>query len=81
MIALYSLALLASAALLFGPPGVLASAWPGFLEAAGIDTGDPDLETRLHALQVLRMCELLAGDSLDGSVRTAVEDRLRQSVR
>jgi aminoglycoside phosphotransferase (APT) family kinase protein len=65
----------------FGPPGVLASAWPGFLEAAGIDAGDPDLEARLHALQVLRMCELLAGDSLEGSVRAAVEDRLRQSVR
>jgi aminoglycoside phosphotransferase (APT) family kinase protein len=65
----------------FGPPGVLASAWPGFLQAAGIEAGGPDIEARLHALQVLRMCELLAGDSLDGSVRTAVEDRLHRSVR
>lgn len=65
----------------FGPPGVLAEAWPGFLAAAGIDAGDPDLEARLHALQVLRMCELLAGDSLDGSVRTAVDDRLRSTLR
>jgi hypothetical protein len=81
VIALYSLALLVSAALLFGSPGVLASAWPGFLEAAGIDAGDPDLGARVHALQVLRMCELLAGGQLDGSVRTPVEARLRQSVR
>jgi aminoglycoside phosphotransferase (APT) family kinase protein len=65
----------------FGPPGALASAWPGFLDAAGIDIGDPDLEARLHALQVLRMCELLAGESLDGGVRRAVEDRLRRSLR
>ena len=65
----------------FGPPGVLASARPGFLEAAGVDASDPHLEARLHALQVLRMCELLAGDSLEGSVRTAVEDRLRHSLR
>jgi aminoglycoside phosphotransferase (APT) family kinase protein len=64
----------------FGPAGALASAWPGFLEAAEIDDGDPSLDARLHALQVLRMCELLAGDSLDGGVRTAVEDRLRKSL-
>jgi aminoglycoside phosphotransferase (APT) family kinase protein len=65
----------------FGPPGVLASAWPGFLQTAGIDANDPNLEARVHALQILRMCELLAGGSLDGSVRTAVENRLRQSLR
>src|SRR5262249_36114900 len=59
----------------FGPAGALDSAWPGFLEAAGIDASDPDLDARVHALQVLRMCELLAGDSLDANVRGAVERR------
>ena len=65
----------------FSPPGVLASAWREFLEAAAVDAGDPHLAARLHALQVLRMCELLAGDSLDGGVRTTVADRLHRTLR
>jgi aminoglycoside phosphotransferase (APT) family kinase protein len=65
----------------FGPRGALASAWPGFLDAAGVHAGNPALEARLHALQVLRMCELLAGDTLDAGIRTTVEQRLRRALR
>jgi aminoglycoside phosphotransferase len=56
------------------------SAWPAFLDGAGIDATDPELPVRIRALQVLRMLELLAGESLDAGVRRIVADRLRTTI-
>jgi hypothetical protein len=43
-------------------PAVLGSAWPQFLQGAGIDATDPELPDRVRCLQVLRMLELLADE-------------------
>jgi aminoglycoside phosphotransferase (APT) family kinase protein len=56
--------------------GDLAQAWPAFRAAAAVAADEP----RIHALQVLRMLELLAGDTLDDDVRALVAQRLRASV-
>jgi aminoglycoside phosphotransferase (APT) family kinase protein len=62
----------------FSSPAVLESAWPPFLDGAGIDATDPDLPGRVGALQVLRMLELLAGGSgLAPPVQRILADRLR----
>jgi hypothetical protein len=59
---------------------VFDAAWPAFLEAARVQTGDPDLPDRIRALQVLRMLELLAGSSLAPEVRPTVAASLRSSL-
>ncbi|PXX65217.1 aminoglycoside phosphotransferase (APT) family kinase protein [Nocardia tenerifensis] len=57
-----------------GPAG---TAWREFLDAAGFDPGEPDLERRVTALQILRMLELLAErPDLSSVLRTAVHERL-----
>jgi aminoglycoside phosphotransferase (APT) family kinase protein len=58
---------------------ILDRALPPFLEAAEIDTSDPDLSKRLRALQILRMLELLAEQQALG-VREAVIHRLRSTL-
>jgi aminoglycoside phosphotransferase (APT) family kinase protein len=63
-------------------PSVLEAAWPQFLDGAGIDATDPQLPVRVHSLQVLRMLELLAGDtSLDPDIQHIVAARLRAQLR
>jgi aminoglycoside phosphotransferase (APT) family kinase protein len=64
----------------FAGAGVFEAAWPAFLEAARVQTGDPDLPDRIRALQVLRMLELLAGSSLAPEVRPTVAASLRSSL-
>jgi aminoglycoside phosphotransferase (APT) family kinase protein len=66
----------------FASPSVLGTAWVGFLQGAGIDPSDPQLPARVHALQVLRMLELVADEtSLSPDVRRVVADRLRAMLR
>jgi hypothetical protein len=66
----------------FASPAVLESAWPPFLQGAGVDATDPELPVRVRSLQVLRMLELLAGEaSLAPEVRRIVADRLRAVLR
>ena len=66
----------------FAGPAVLESAWPPFLRGAGIDATDPELPARVRCLRVLRMVELLAGEtSLAPEVRRIVADRLRAMLR
>jgi aminoglycoside phosphotransferase (APT) family kinase protein len=66
----------------FASPAVLESAWPPFLQGAGVDATDPELPVRVRTLQVLRMLELLAGEaSLAPEVRRIVADRLRAMLR
>jgi aminoglycoside phosphotransferase (APT) family kinase protein len=65
----------------FSGPEVLERAWPAFLEGAGIDPTDHELPGRIASLQVLRMLELLGGDtSLDSGVGSIVADRLRATL-
>jgi aminoglycoside phosphotransferase len=64
----------------FSPAGVLEAAWPEFLRGAGIDPAEPLLAERVRALQVLRMLELLDGDSLSDDVRAIVETRLASEL-
>ena len=64
-------------AMSFASSSLLTAVWPAFLRAAKIDPGDSDLTERVHALQILRMLELLADEgSLDGPVRDVVHRRL-----
>jgi hypothetical protein len=66
----------------FAPPAVLESAWPPFLEGAGIDATDPELAVRVRSLQVVRMLELLADESsLAPEVQPIVAERLRAMLR
>jgi aminoglycoside phosphotransferase (APT) family kinase protein len=66
----------------FSSPSVLETAWPAFLDGAGIDATDPELADRVRSLQVLRMLELLAGrTSLGPDVQRIVADRLRATLR
>jgi aminoglycoside phosphotransferase (APT) family kinase protein len=66
----------------FSSPAVLESAWPPFLQGAGIDATDPQLPARVRSLQVLRMLELLAGQpSLAPDVQRIVADRLHAMLR
>lgn len=65
----------------FSPPAVREAAWPEFLDGAGVDANDPELLSRIHSLQLLRLLELRAGDSLAASVRPTVADRLHTSLR
>jgi len=66
----------------FAGPAVLESAWPPFLQGAGVDVTDPELPARVRSLQVLRMLELLAGEaSLAPEVGRIVADRLRATLR
>jgi aminoglycoside phosphotransferase (APT) family kinase protein len=58
---------------------ILDRALPSFLRTAGIDTSDPDLSQRLHALQILRMLELLT-EQQTLSVRETVIHRLRSTI-
>jgi len=65
----------------FAPPSVLGAAWPAFLQGAGIDPTDPRLPTRVRALQVLRMLELVTDETgLSPEVRRVVADRLRTTL-
>ena len=57
------------------------AAWLEFLHGAGVDKNDPELLSRIRALQLLRMLELLAGDSLGPDVRRIVANRLRTTLR
>ena len=60
-----------------GSPG-----WQPFLRGAGIDATDPELPVRVRCLQVLRMVELLAGETrLAPEVRGIIADRLRSMLR
>ncbi|MBV8941009.1 MAG: aminoglycoside phosphotransferase family protein [Solirubrobacterales bacterium] len=65
----------------FSSPAVLEAAWPEFLDGAGIDANEPDLFRRIRSLQLLRMLELLAGDSLGPGVRRTVAERLHTLLR
>ena len=66
----------------FASPAVLESAWPPFLQGAGIDATDPELPGHVRSLQVLRMLELLAGESsLAPDVQRIVADRLHAMLR
>jgi aminoglycoside phosphotransferase (APT) family kinase protein len=66
----------------FASRSVLRAAWLAFLQGAGIDPADPLLPARVHALQVLRMLELVADEtSLSPDVRRVVADRLRAMLR
>jgi aminoglycoside phosphotransferase (APT) family kinase protein len=66
----------------FSSPSVLEAAWPAFLQGAGIDATDPELPIRVRSLQVLRMLELLAGETILGpDVQRIVADRLRATLR
>lgn len=66
----------------FSPPWVLEAGWPAFLEGAGIDATDPELPGRVHSLQVLRMLELLVGETSFGpEIRRIVAERLRAELR
>jgi aminoglycoside phosphotransferase (APT) family kinase protein len=66
----------------FGSPSVLETAWLAFLQGAGIDPSDPQLPARVHALQVLRMLELVTDEaSLSPDVRRVVAARLRAMLR
>jgi aminoglycoside phosphotransferase (APT) family kinase protein len=66
----------------FASGSVLGAAWPAFLQGAGIDPSDPQLSARVHALQVLRMLELVADErSLSPDVRRVVTDRLQVMLR
>jgi aminoglycoside phosphotransferase (APT) family kinase protein len=66
----------------FASPAVLESAWPPFLQGAEIDATDLELPVRVRSLQVLRMLELLAGEtSLAPDVQRIVADRLRSMLQ
>lgn len=66
----------------FSSPSVLETAWPAFLQGAGVDTTDPQLPLRVRLLQVLRMLELLSSkSSLGPDVQRVVADRLRNTLR
>jgi hypothetical protein len=55
---------------------------PAFLQGAGIDATDPELPVRVRSLQVVRMLELLAGEtSLAPGVQRIVADRLHAMLR
>jgi aminoglycoside phosphotransferase (APT) family kinase protein len=57
-------------------PPVLDAVLAAFLDRAGIDPTDPQLPDRVRSLQVLRMVELLAGDTrLDPEIQRIVADR------
>ncbi|QIS09556.1 phosphotransferase enzyme family protein [Nocardia arthritidis] len=56
-------------------------AWPEFLVSAGIDPAEPELPQRVHALQVLRVLELLtARADLDPAVLDSTRKRLSRSL-
>ena len=66
----------------FSSAPVLEAAWPSFLQGAGIDAIEPELAERIDALQVLRMLELLGGDSpLDTDIAGILAGRLRAMLR
>jgi hypothetical protein len=66
----------------FASPSVLGAAWLAFLQGARIDPTDPQLPARVHALQVLRMLELVTDEtSLSPDIRRVVADRLRAMLR
>ncbi len=65
----------------FSSPGVHETAWPEFLQGAGVDADEPELLCCIRSLQLLRMLELLAGDSLGAGVRRIVAERLNKSLR
>jgi aminoglycoside phosphotransferase (APT) family kinase protein len=65
----------------FSPRPVREAAFPQFLHGAGINAEEPEFLRRLRSLQLLRMLELLASDSLAPGVRRTVTDRLRTSLR
>jgi aminoglycoside phosphotransferase (APT) family kinase protein len=52
----------------FASPSVLGAAWLAFLQGAGIDPTDPQLPARVHALQVLRMLELVTDERSEDRV-------------
>jgi aminoglycoside phosphotransferase (APT) family kinase protein len=66
----------------FGEASALERGWLPFLEGAGIDSTDPMLSARVHALQVLRMLELTVGEtSIGPEIRSVVTDRLREMLQ
>ena len=65
----------------FSPPVVLRAAWPEFLEDARVNSDDPEFLSRIRSLQLLRMLELLTGDSLGPGIRRTVANRLRSSLQ
>lgn len=66
----------------FSSRSIFKAAWPEFLRGADIDAIDPELSDRVRSLQVLRMLELLAGEtSLAPEVQRIVTDRLRTMLR
>ena len=60
----------------FSTRRVLETAWPEFLDGDAVDADEPELLCRVRSLQLLRMLELLAGDSLSPGVRDVVAQRL-----
>ena len=64
----------------FSGPGVLETAWPPFLAGAGIDSAEPLLGERVHALQVLRMMEQLVSGNLEPGIAGIVTGRLRAAL-
>jgi aminoglycoside phosphotransferase (APT) family kinase protein len=65
----------------FSSPAVLKGARSEFMHGAEVDTNDPELPVRIRSLQLLRMLELLAGDSLGPGIRRIVANTLRTSLR
>jgi aminoglycoside phosphotransferase (APT) family kinase protein len=64
----------------FAGAAALAAGWRPFLEGAGIDPAEPDLDRRVRALQILRMLELLAAGTLSSGIASVVENRLRETA-
>jgi len=66
----------------FSSRSILESGWPEFLQGADIDETEPELSDRVLSLQVLRMLELLAGETtLAPEVQRTVANRLRGVLR
>jgi hypothetical protein len=69
-----------SLAVSFSGRDILAAAWPSFLDGGGIHATEPDFAARIRALQVIRMLELLAADTLAPDIARIVADRLHATL-
>jgi aminoglycoside phosphotransferase (APT) family kinase protein len=62
----------------FHHPGVFPHAWPSFLQGAGIDPGEPQLQDRIRAIQVLHLLELVADpNAISSHMRSLMLNQLQ----